>query len=339
VDVGPVEPAVVEGLRGIEEAWPPAAEGPWVEDRGGRLYFTSRGDHCVFLRDDGRCAIHVLRGSEAKPGVCRAFPFHVLRDPRGLALVARADCTRLHESFRDGVPVAERAEDIVALPRVDPYRTFAPERVRVVPGVVVSADRWMAMEEAVLARLDRNRASPEAAVAGLREHLFSLLSLPAPDPDPGEFEDAWTRVVERLGEVVGSVRAQRRAWLEHVGRAGAGDVQDRMLRALGAAVGAAAARSLPPMDGDSVDYLHLVLRSEVLAKEWQLLGSVSAGLGLFLAATNLARRGAAADRLAPNDIGAVLPHWKRFVVYPAVLPEVRRLGGLLDALFLNATAG
>src|SRR5579884_3255135 len=56
---------------------PEVAPGPWFKTAGrGRWTLAHRPDGaCVFLTDANRCQIHERAGADAKPFVCRLFPF------------------------------------------------------------------------------------------------------------------------------------------------------------------------------------------------------------------------------------------------------------------------
>ena len=84
---GPVEHNVIENLSAQQPAswWPPASNRPWFQERPGpqeqKLYYLSAVDgHCIFLQDDGLCAVHAKLGEAAKPGFCREFPHHIIEE-------------------------------------------------------------------------------------------------------------------------------------------------------------------------------------------------------------------------------------------------------------------
>jgi lysine-N-methylase len=73
---------------------------------GGRRVLAKRPDgSCVFLTDEGRCRIHELHGLEAKPAVCRMFPFQLVRLDRFAYLTPRRSCPSA--SAGQGRPVSE----------------------------------------------------------------------------------------------------------------------------------------------------------------------------------------------------------------------------------------
>jgi len=76
---------------------------PSPRPSGERVTLARRADGaCVFLAPDARCAIHRHRGAAAKPQVCRAFPYHFVETPDGIAVGVSFACTavRAHEGAR-----------------------------------------------------------------------------------------------------------------------------------------------------------------------------------------------------------------------------------------------
>lgn len=74
------------------------------------------GSACVFLRDDGLCAVHARQGMEAKPDACQIFPNMVIHVPGKRARLAmRTNCRTMHESFETGQPVEEHREHVLRL--------------------------------------------------------------------------------------------------------------------------------------------------------------------------------------------------------------------------------
>jgi len=336
-----VEPEIIRGLqaRAIESHWPPAAEAPWYERRAGpdgeeTFFLTRRQAHCVFLRDDNLCAVHALFGAEAKPAFCREYPFHVVEDPRGLVVVARADCGGLHRSFQDGQPVSEQVEAVLALPEVHPRRRFAPDQVVILPRAAVSAEDWMALEEVLLRHLDRRRSPPEASVGLLRFLLHDLVDREAPPPDPARYQAAMAALIRALGATLERLAAESEG--EPSGHDPARAVAEAAKRSL-----ERLSAPLPPLSPeavDAVDYLHLVLRSELMSKQFQVVGGVPFGLGLHLLSTTLARSGVPATHdgpLTPADLGEVFPRWKRLSLHGAILEVLRRARPALADLFLH----
>ncbi|MBW2253048.1 MAG: YkgJ family cysteine cluster protein [Deltaproteobacteria bacterium] len=338
-DFGPVEPEIISGLqsRDIESHWAPAAEAPWHERRtdpkGGEAFFlTKRDEHCVFLRDDNLCAVHALFGAEAKPAFCREYPFHVVEDTRGLVVVARADCGGFHRSFLDGQPIAEQVDAVLALPAFHPRRQFVPDQVVILPTAAVSVDDWMALEAVLLPQLDRQRSAPEAAVAHLRFLLHDLVNRKPPTPDSSCYRSAMEALLRMLATTL-----DRLAGDQQPDAAYGGDLAREVAQAATRALDGLSA-PLPPLDPHAVDYLHLILRSDLMSKQFQVVGGVPCGLGLHLLSATLARLGTNATHggpLTPTDLGRVMPKWKRLSLHGAILEALRHARPALADLFLH----
>jgi hypothetical protein len=276
-----VEPEIVQGLRDrrIEDHWPVAKAG-WLDVRetrdGKALYFLRQVDgHCVFLLPDRRCAVHSLFGAAAKPGFCREFPFHFVRDPQGISAIVRAECGGFHRSSADGPEVTQdELQAALDLERVVPRRTFAPEQVKVF-GRKIPLDHWLEIEQEALARLEEvPSVSPGAALVVLRSVLAEGVNAPLPLPDPRLATDAANGLLDTVQQVLRQVLASPGGPPDRVAF-----VQDTVgwLEAYRDLI----AVPFAPLDPELRRYLHLLLRSALVARTWQPLGAVDVGLGAF----------------------------------------------------------
>ncbi len=329
-DFGPVEPEIIDGLiaRDVAAHWAPAAASPWFERRAGpdgdAFFLTHRDGHCVFLRDDSLCAIHGLWGAAAKPAFCQEYPLHVVEDPAGLVVVARHDCGGFHESFVDGELLALQVDEVLALPELRPRRRFAPEQVVVLPpNLAIGLSDWMVVEDALLATLGEGPRAPREAIAALRARLFGLVGRPAPTPDPSRYEAALDALLVALGATLGAGDPD-------------GDYRARLVATVSAAGESARAGRPAALDADGRAYLHLVLRSTLLAKRFTAVGGVPFGLGVYLLGVELATRGHGAAPVGPGLAGPRLARFERLAAHPAVVDLLRRARPVLADLFLNA---
>lgn len=339
-DLGPVEPHIVKGLqdRDIAAHWEPARAAPWFEVRrapDGReaVFFTHRDGHCVFLRDDNLCAVHGLFGADAKPAFCREFPFHVLDDPRGTVAVVRPSCTSYHRGFAAGTPVADQAASAVALPRVMGRRRFAPTEVPVLPDAGVPLDAWMDHEARILAILDGPPVDPEASIAILRTELYAIAGRTGPIVDPKRARLAAGAVIEALRRLMDRAANDPNPSAEAHRVAFARAARDLLVRAQ---AGLATPR---PLADDARAYLHLLLRTFVLAKGWASIGSVADGLGAFGVQATVVRSAALED--GPIDAAQaaeVLVKWTKLTENPAIMGVMRMARPALIDVFMHVEA-
>ncbi len=93
----------VDRLRGaVGRA--PAAEG------GDRLRL--RGRDCPALAAEDRCAIHAARGADAKPAVCRIYPYRFVQTPEGVAAHLYWSCPAVVDA--EGPTLAEESVAVEA---------------------------------------------------------------------------------------------------------------------------------------------------------------------------------------------------------------------------------
>ncbi|WP_165227075.1 YkgJ family cysteine cluster protein [Aquisphaera insulae] len=113
-----------EEKRRIEALIPPGdpdfAPGPWFVPRGrnsGKWTLTHRpSGGCVFLTDENHCRIQERFGAEAKPFVCRLFPFILVPAGDHWRVGIRYSCPSAAANF--GRPVVDAEEDLVGLSRL-----------------------------------------------------------------------------------------------------------------------------------------------------------------------------------------------------------------------------
>lgn len=335
-ELGPVEPEVIRRLEAerVEEKWAPAAGG-WYDVRttaeGEQLNFLRHIDgHCVFLRDDQLCAIHGLYGADAKPGFCREYPFHVLEDPKGLVAVVRSSCAGYHASYADGQPVENHGPGVVELPRVVPRRRFAPDRIAVLPDLEVGLDEWMAWEQRLLDAIAAPD-EPERAIARLRRELYTLAGRAEPSPDPHRARMAAGAVIEALRRLMAKAAADPDPTVPPIRLAFARDAAAMLEQALPGLTDPGA------LSVGARDWLHLLLRTAVLAKSFQGVGSVAEGLGATILPVLVVR--AAAER-GPDGISAaaastIVVRWTQLVENRAIAGVLRLARPALLDLFLN----
>lgn len=88
---------------------------PIVAGEDGQSYLTHKPNgHCVLLQEDeGLCSIHAEMGIEAKPIICRTFPFSIVPTPDGYYVGASFLCTAVQQNR--GRPLAEHQGEVEAI--------------------------------------------------------------------------------------------------------------------------------------------------------------------------------------------------------------------------------
>lgn len=125
-NIGPITPDVEEGLSGDVHDELAAAigttEGFFItmrpddpdDDSPDIRICRTRNGACLFLEDDGLCAIHRRWGPQRKPHVCRLFPYQFVLTPRGIAVGLQMECRGILEASRSA-PLADREDELRAL--------------------------------------------------------------------------------------------------------------------------------------------------------------------------------------------------------------------------------
>ncbi len=104
-----IDPSLYPDLLGPD----PFAE--WVfldpEQPARRALRQKKNGACIFLDNQGLCAIHARQGMSAKPDPCQIFPHVVVHVPDGPPrLTLRLNCDSMHETFEKGpLPEAHQA--------------------------------------------------------------------------------------------------------------------------------------------------------------------------------------------------------------------------------------
>ncbi len=294
--LGPVSPEIVANLeeKDIAGSWAPAADG-WVRETEQGHFLEHRDGSCVFLGDDGLCAIHVLHGPEAKPAFCRTFPFTVVDQPTGRSHAVRDDCGGAWRSMDGGTPVAEH---IAALPVDAPTLSFGHDPVLVLPGVGVSPEDWQALEDALVDQVRGDR-DPRQNVADLVTTLHRSLRREPLEPSPQRGVAALQSLVDGFAQAIGGPESGSGAAQRLVRQ-----VQDGLARAT------AQLSDPPDLEEDARRYLAQVLVQQLRGKSFSTQGGVCWGLGASLLGTELARaqaRDGSLSAIAPFHV-----RWSRF---------------------------
>ena len=337
--LGPVEPDIIEGLRArkIEQHWPPAAEAPWFETRPGpngpAAFLSKRNGACVFLQEDRRCAVHARFGAEAKPGFCREFPFQVVHDPSGPVVIARPDCAGFHQSSVDGELVKQQCQAVLNLPRAYPVKKWAPSSVEITPALSMPLADWMALEPSLLDALFAMTDEPATLVAHLRSTIEARLGQGPSTAEPARAVRAARSVTYALVMVMNDVVKAGGA-PDPSEAAFAQETLDVLKQALDTLE-----RPLSPLTADARTHLNLLLRSQLLGKQFAPHGSVAAGVGLFLLNTWISTAVAtpgADGQVNAAALASVLARLVRFTLNQSIHHILTRARPALVDLYLHA---
>ncbi|MBI3723167.1 YkgJ family cysteine cluster protein [bacterium] len=181
---GPVEDHV--RLRVLQEDW--SSEIPEVRERfggdqkklfvqQGKLHFlTPVQGRCVFLSPDRKCLIHKKLGYEAKPLICRVFPFVFVGAPDGVYVSLRFECRTLHSGRVIGVPLEERQDELRGYVKERASSGDVRPIVLLAPEVPIGFEDYSRIERALLASLDRKDLTPEEHLLALRDIACGVAS-------------------------------------------------------------------------------------------------------------------------------------------------------------------
>lgn len=128
-----IEPDKADALdRHDFAAYPQLAGRDFYRRNGGeRLFELAKGDgtRCLFLDGDGLCIIHKELGAEAKPSMCRQFPFLSARTWTDDRVSANFGCPSIQQGR--GRPLAEQSDDIRGVVPVSsrPVKADAPSMI------------------------------------------------------------------------------------------------------------------------------------------------------------------------------------------------------------------
>jgi Fe-S-cluster containining protein len=171
-------------LRGIEDG------------RGGvsPTYLLNRREDgsCIFLMADNRCRIHAELGAEAKPDVCKLFPWAVTPTPRGIVVSDRTECSTFSRSSTEGLPLEQRFGDVRALFRRKAYTAHGLlSPTTVLPGpIAIGWARFRSVVERCVEVLQREEGPDVfARVEACRDAIALFTKLVGEArPEPGEPE-------------------------------------------------------------------------------------------------------------------------------------------------------
>lgn len=324
--LGPLSAAEIEAIEALEPAawWPAAAEG-WRVGRPGPRGLQEElrkvDGHCVFLDEANRCALHHRAGPRAKPAFCRLYPYQVVQDAQGIAVVVRDSCAGRLPASRQGAPMAAQVDEALALAAGAPLR-WSPERVALLPGVELGREDWMRREEALLSWLEREEPAVDELLPGLRARLAPALGGALPTPDPARARLAARAVLLALDLTLARARSQEQA-PSPAEAAFAARLHER-IRAASLAVEAGGAL---PEGPEIAAFVRLGLAEALLGKDLHRLDGLFAGLGLFFVTLLLPEPGLGPDAYARQHAEAARFTQNRSIreVLRAAAPALRDL--------------
>ncbi len=147
--LGPLDPEDVARIESLDIAAAlPALRGvPLFARRGDDVFLHRRDGGCVFLGADGLCSLHGAFGAEAKPRICRLFPYTVETGLDGIKLYDKGECSCFATSARTGPAVTEELPRLFALARPEALR-HPPIYLR--PELVVDHASFLRVQKSVV---------------------------------------------------------------------------------------------------------------------------------------------------------------------------------------------
>jgi|GEM_PF-2709105 len=164
-DIGPIGRAEATRLAAVVPGF--LEHLTWVTDDVAVL--GAGCERCPYKRPDGLCAIHAEHGPEAKPLVCRQFPYRFTRVDGRVEVTLDAECWQLPEALAAGLadpPGAAR--DVRAVWELGPIVEHLPPVRFADPFTLLDAAGWEGCLAAFDHALEAGAAPSEALLALLR---------------------------------------------------------------------------------------------------------------------------------------------------------------------------
>lgn len=168
------------------------------------------GTRCVFLDADGLCRIHKKLGYEAKPAMCRQFPFFAARAWDADYVSANYGCKAVQE--RAGRPLSQQAEEVRATVPLHetPVKPDAP--FLLAAGVQVPPDAARALLEYLGKIVDGGWIGSGSGLAAPPDSLAPrLAAMLAVVEQAAQIEPARLRAALEAGEFAPTVAPERYA--------------------------------------------------------------------------------------------------------------------------------
>ncbi|MFK7928914.1 MAG: YkgJ family cysteine cluster protein [Myxococcota bacterium] len=333
--LGPVRDEIIQGLhdRDVQSHWAPAKDG-FAQRKPGpsgpAWFFTRRPDGaCVFLQDDGLCAIHARWGADAKPAFCQEYPFTTVQDGDTLRTYVRADCGGWAATFESGAPAGPQAEAILDLPHQHELGRFHMDPLPILPGLGIDMNQWEAVESHLISAFEASDPEPAHTIRAALEILAGLAKRPLPAPDPHGVEQAVLHVAHRVQQALEPALAHAPTDPDGVGMAAFLTQVVELVRA--------GQRNPPrPLSDGARRYVAIVLRSQLHGRAFQALGGIPGWLGTVFVGIELARRAEAVEGPVPAAaFGEHLATWIRLTRHDAARQLLADLRPTLEPLVLR----
>ncbi len=197
LQLGPLLPADVERLVALD--WPERDAQQYFVDQfdapldartalaGGREVFLRRSSGgCHFLRADNLCDVHARFGAEAKPLLCRMFPYQYRATPRGIAVAMRFGECMSAPAALGGTRVAEQRGDLEKMLDEHGPMPLIPPLVWLDGETLLAFEEYQELERRLLAA-----PTPplEARAAPFAAEVFRTVAPRVPQASPGELEE------------------------------------------------------------------------------------------------------------------------------------------------------
>lgn len=172
-----------------------------------QLHLGRNGDYrCHFLGQDGLCDIHREKGAEAKPAVCRLYPYSLINTPDGYFVSLMYTCPAVISGT--GVELEVGAADLLQTMRSTP-EYFAPDHVptglvTMVPGLKIEWRAYLDFERGLLQTVRQGADLVRSVLEGAVE---AVLAVEGRERDAGLVRLLRERLEEMIPTVVSRVVA------------------------------------------------------------------------------------------------------------------------------------
>ncbi|MCA9520152.1 MAG: YkgJ family cysteine cluster protein [Myxococcales bacterium] len=207
-DIGPIPEARRKRILAVD--WTP--EMPWIasNDELFKTYTLADGrdvtviqrdpetNYCRFLQPDRLCAVHRHRGYEAKPLICRQFPFVFSETPEGIAVSIQMECREYLAAKHASAPLeSDREAELWQLIDQGATKHSVPQVIDIDGHASLAYADYLELEGELLATLQLPTPLGERLIA-IRDRV----------------EAARRRVVEAIGERPAYLEA--RSWRDKI---------------------------------------------------------------------------------------------------------------------------